>query len=94
LRLEVESLEGRDMPSTLTVPANSTPLAASPPPPLVYISADLSSHGAPVNENAIGGTVESGGASSCLPGGGNIDWSHANHVQTSITRSSGEEIPQ
>jgi hypothetical protein len=49
---------------------------------------------AQVNGNAAGGPHGSRGAGSCLLGGGTIDLSHVNPVQLSITRSTGEEIPQ
>ena len=60
-RLEVETLEGRDMPSTLAAPALPTPSTVSPPPPPVV----------------QGGLLDAGGAGSCGLGGGNIDVSHA-----------------
>ena len=98
-RLEVEALEGRDMPSALPVLVNPAPLAAWSPPALVHVSESAASAGvigpkAQANANAMGGPLYSGATEISLLPGSNFDVSHANHVPFSITRSSGEEIPQ
>jgi hypothetical protein len=89
--LQVETLEGRDMPSAL--PVLAAPPTVPPPSPIVHVSVGQADHGAQINEYAKGASVDSGAHSDMLRGGP-IDWSHAGPVQTSGTRSSGEEIPQ
>lgn len=79
MRLEVESLEGRDMPSAL---AGSVAAVWPPPPP------------AQVSVVALGGRVDPGGASGVLCGSETIDLSAATHVASIDVVHIGEEIPQ
>jgi hypothetical protein len=81
IRLEVETLEGRVLPSTLGVLAYPATVATCPP------------QAAQVRETLLGNRLNVDGAHANLLGG-KLDLGGAGHVTTYITRSSGEEIPQ
>jgi hypothetical protein len=81
IRLDVETLEGRVLPSTLGLLAYPAASAAYPPP------------AAQARETLLGNRLNAGDAHANLLGG-KLDLGGAGHVTTYITRSSGEEIPQ
>ena len=84
ISLQVETLEGRDMPSTLPVSLNPTPFVDWPPPPTMayQVIGEKSEPSHSVHESAIWPPPPP----SALGAG--------TGYEVMISRASGEEIPQ